>query len=107
MNYHYCAKCNSQTNSTYFIRQLGFLCGKCTKEHGEKEIEELNKEKDKINKQMQDIKKQINDAIIADCKHENAFDTNYGHVTKEGFVTIWRCPDCDFTFGKLHELKVR
>jgi len=48
---------------------------------------------------------QINNAIIADCEHKKAFDTNYGFVTKEGFITIWRCPDCDFTFNKLHEYK--
>ena len=104
---NYCANCNLPTKSTYYDHSIGILCGKCTKEHSELKIEELNKEKDKIIKQMQDIRKQINNAIIADCKHENAFDINYGHITKEGFITIWRCPDCDFTFNKLHEFKVR
>ena len=101
ININYCANCNSPTNSSLFIRQLGFLCGKCVKERGELEIKELNKEKDKIINQIQDIRKQINNTIIADCEHKNAFDTNYGFVTKEGFITIWRCPDCNFIFNRL------
>jgi len=102
----FCFECFSPTNSKYYV-SMKVLCGKCAKIHGEEKIKELNKEKEEIDKQMQDIRKQINNAIIADCKHENAFDTNYGHITKEGFITIWRCPDCDFTFNKLHEFKVR
>ena len=103
----YCVNCNSLTNSTYYDHSIGFLCEKCVKEHGELKIEELNKEKDKINRQIQKIKEQIDNAIIVDCKHKNAFDTNYGFITKEGFITIWRCPDCNFTFNKLHEYKAR
>ena len=106
MSTQFCFECFSPTDSTYFVG-LKKLCSKCAKIHGEEEIKKLNKEKEEINNKISNIRKHINDTIIADCKHENAFDTNYGHVTKEGFITIWRCPDCDFTFNKLHEFKVR
>ena len=36
---NYCAECNKQTNSKLFIKQLGFLCGECAMEYGNKEIE--------------------------------------------------------------------
>jgi len=65
---NYCANYNLPTNSTYYDHSIGFLCGKCTKEHGELEIEELNKEKDRIIKQIKYINEQITIAIQSDCK---------------------------------------
>ena len=96
----YCANCNVKTNSTYHDHSIGFLCGKCVKEHGELKIEQLNKEKDKINKQIQDIKEKITIAIQSDCKHENSINTNYVFIGQDEFEQSWRCPDCGLIFKR-------
>lgn len=93
-------KCHKETNSNYLVRQLGVICGKCAKEHGEIEIVELNKEKDKINREINIVHKEIREAIQSDCKHKNAIDTGYGTCKNNMFNMIYRCPDCDFVFYK-------
>jgi len=97
----YCSKCNSPTKSTYLIRQIGILCGNCTKEHGEKEIEKLDNEITMLIRKKNEIHKQVREVIQADCKHENAFNTGYGIIKDGNFSETWRCPDCDFIFDKL------
>ena len=95
---NYCAKCNFPTNSTLFIRQLGFLCGKCATEYGDKEIEKLVNEKNKINKQIQELTKKIKESIQADCKHENTFASNYVFIGQDEIEESGRCPDCGLIF---------
>jgi len=99
---NYCAECNSPTNSIYYDYSIGFLCGKCVKEHGEYKIEELNKDKDKINKQIQEIKEQITIAIQSDCKHENSYGLCYGYYNydKHKFIEKYECPNCKLLFYK-------
>ena len=97
----YCSNCNSPTNSTYLVRQQGILCGNCAKEHGEKEIRKLNIEITMLTRKRNEIHKQIREAIQADCKHKNAFGTEYGVIKEGNFSETWGCPDCDFTFDKL------
>ena len=97
---NYCAECNSPTNSTLFIRQLGFLCGECAMEYGNKEIEKLVNEKNKINKQIQEITSKIKETIQNDCKHKNAFASNYVFIGQDEFEQSWRCPDCGLIFKR-------
>jgi len=103
ININYCANCDKQTKSTYFARQLGFLCGNCAKIHGDKEIKQLTKEQEKIHIQICKINKDINKAIEVDCDHENLINTMYG-IREDGvFKEIWRCPDCKIVIKKAME----
>ena len=97
---NYCAECNKQTNSKLFIKQLGFLCGECAMEYGNKEIKKLVNEKNKINKQIQELTNKIKESIQADCKHENIFTSNYVFIGQDEIKESGRCPDCGLIFKR-------
>jgi DNA-directed RNA polymerase subunit RPC12/RpoP len=89
-----CSECNKEIkNPTYFVRQLGYLCGECGKEHGEKQIQLFQQEIDKLQDKINDYHKNIRENIKANCEH-NFVNSHYGIFKNGDWQTISRCSKC-------------
>ena len=100
MNNCQCGWCKKETPKVYKLPDGDYLCFECATKHYnsvnermKERIEEikaeLNKKGDKLNKLKEEV-----------CKHENAYNTEYGVGFGENLKEIWRCPDCNKTIYK-------
>lgn len=90
-----CSKCSKELkNPTYFVPQLGYLCGECAREHAKTEINKLEEQVMYIENQIMRLRKKVNEAIENDCEHEYV-DTGYGIHEEGRWLMFNRCLKCN------------
>lgn len=106
-----CAKCNNDTNSTFYIKELnGCICGKCATWYAEYKKAEIQTKIHKLQKEIENLMNQAKKAELEDCKHENIVSTGFCKVNPDKKVMKeFICQDCGVKVYKqkltMNELK--
>ena len=90
-----CFMCNKETKSEYSVNKKkdGILCGKCTKEHLKKRIDELKMFVVGAESEIKSHNLQTLKAKQADCKHRFI---QYRWAIYDSYVT-YECKRCKYT----------
>lgn len=80
-----CKKCNLETNSEYYIKDIkGILCPKCAKEY-------VKITKIRLQKRIDELDKSLEGLDLVDCKHENTISTGFIKIMNGRQMKEFKC----------------